>query len=58
MASPAACGSLAVILSQSDAYKTLPRDISRTNAARMALAQHCRTIGLDPKYEGRGLPKV
>jgi subtilisin len=58
MASPAACGALAVILGRMDEYKALPRDQSRSNAARMALAQHCRTIGLDPKYEGRGLPRI
>jgi subtilisin len=58
MASPAACGTLAAILSQSETYKALPRDRSRSNAARMALAQHCRSIGLDVKYEGRGLPQA
>ena len=58
MASPAACGALAVILGQDDAYQALPRDITRSNAARMALAQHCRSIGLDIRYEGRGLPRV
>ena len=58
MASPAACGTLAVVLGQDDAYKALPRYITRSNAARMALAQHCRSIGLDFRYEGRGLPHV
>ena len=58
MASPAACGVLAVILGKSDAYKALPNDQSRSNAARMALAQACRTIGLAARYEGRGLPHV
>jgi subtilisin len=58
MASPAACGALAVILGQDNNYKGLPRDRTRSNAARMALAQHCRSIGLDLRYEGRGLPRV
>lgn len=58
MASPAACGALAAILGQSDAYKALPRDRTRSDAARLALTQHCRTIGLDARYEGRGLPHV
>ncbi|HZI84488.1 MAG TPA: S8 family serine peptidase [Casimicrobiaceae bacterium] len=58
MASPAACGALAVILSQDAAYKALPRDISRTTAARNALAQHCVPFGLAVKFEGRGLPTV
>jgi subtilisin len=56
MASPAACGALAVILGQSATYKALPRDSSRSNAARLALTQHSRSIGLDSQYEGRGLP--
>jgi hypothetical protein len=58
MASPAACGALAVILGQNDAYKALPRDQSRSNAARVTLARCCRSIGLDPKYEGRGVPNM
>jgi hypothetical protein len=58
MASPATCGVLAVILSQDANYKSLPRDISRTNAARTLLAQHCEPFGLPVKFEGRGLPRV
>lgn len=58
MASPAACGALAVILGQSDAYKALPHDGTRSSAARLALTQHCRSIGLDVRYEGRGLPRI
>ena len=58
MASPAACGALAVILSKDATYKALPRDISRTTAARNALAQHCVPFGLAVKFEGRGLPTV
>jgi subtilisin family serine protease len=58
MASPAACGTLAVILSQDAAYKKLPRDRSRSKRAQLLLAQHCEPFGLPVKYEGRGLPKV
>jgi subtilisin len=58
MASPAVCGALAVILSQNANYKSLARDISRTNAARTLLAQHCKPFGLAVKFEGRGLPRV
>ncbi len=58
MASPVACGTLAVILSQDASYKSLPRDISRSKAARVLLAQHCLSIGLVVKFEGRGLLKV
>jgi subtilisin len=53
MASPAACGTLAVILSQDSQYRALPRDISRSRRAAFLLAQHCRAIGLPVKFEGR-----
>jgi subtilisin len=58
MASPAACGALAVILSQDADYNALPRDVSRSKRAALLLAQHCRPFGLEVKYEGRGLPTV
>lgn len=58
MASPAACGALAVILSKDAAYKALPRDISRSKRAALLLAQHCKPFGLPVKFEGRGLPTV
>jgi len=58
MASPAACGVLADILSQDANYNALPRDASRTTAARNLLAQHCMPFGLPVKFEGRGLPEV
>lgn len=58
MASPAACGALAVILSQDADYNALPRDASRSKRAALLLAQHCRPFGLAVKYEGRGLPTV
>ncbi len=58
MASPAACGALAVILSRDKEYKTLPRDISRSRRAALVLAQHSRQIGLPTKFEGHGLPTV
>lgn len=58
MASPAACGVLAVILSQDATYKALARDISRSKKASLALAQHCKPFGLPVMFEGRGLPVV
>jgi subtilisin len=58
MASPAACGALAVILGNDPTYQALPRDQSRSDAARAALTKHCVSISLDTKYEGRGLPHV
>lgn len=58
MASPAVCGTLAVILSQDPSYKNLPRDSSRSKRAALILAQHCVPFGLPIQFEGRGLPKV
>jgi subtilisin len=58
MASPAACGALAVILSKDATYLALPRDISRTQRAAQLLAQHCKDIGLGANFQGRGLPVV
>ena len=58
MASPAACGALAVILSQDEIYKALPRGVSRSKRAALALAQHCKHFGLPVQFEGRGLPKI
>lgn len=58
MASPAACGALAVILSQDAIYQGLPRDITRAQRAKLLLAQHCRSFGLPVKFEGRGIPTI
>ena len=58
MASPAACGTLAVILSKDATYKVMPRNASRTKRAALLLAQHCKPFGLPVKYEGRALPTV
>jgi hypothetical protein len=58
MASPAACAALAVILANEPTYAKLPRDNSRSTAARNLLTQHCVSIGLSASYEGRGLPHV
>lgn len=58
MASPAACGALAVMLSKDDDYKQLPRDQTRAEMARTILRRHCRDIGLSGDYQGRGVPDV
>lgn len=58
MASPAACGALAAILSKSTTYKSMPRNQERTAYARRMLRRACQSIGLDYKYEGQGMPKV
>ncbi len=56
MASPAACGALAVILSRDEVHEALTPDITRSKKAASALAQHCKPFGLPVKFEGHGLP--
>jgi subtilisin family serine protease len=55
MASPAACGVLASLLSTDLVYRAMDRDARRAAYARAVLDRACRSIGLDPKYQGRGL---
>ena len=57
-ASPAVCGILATILSNRDDYKSLPRDEKRAALARQILEQSCQSIGLQPQYEGLGMPRL
>jgi len=58
MASPVACGVVAARLSTMPAYDALPRDQTRAEMARNALHNACRDIGLEPLYQGRGVPSV
>ena len=58
MASPVACGALAARLAGDALYRTLPRDETRAAYARRALIESCRDIGLDPAFQGRGVPTL
>jgi subtilisin len=58
MASPIACGALAVILSASADYKRLPLDRTRAEMARRLLASACRDLGLATGFQGRGIPRI
>ena len=58
MASPAACGVLAVVLANDETYKGMPQDRTRTEHAMSLFRQSCRDIGLDAKYQGRGVPQI
>ena len=58
MASPLACGALAAILAGSGTYRAMPRDATRAALARRLLRTRCRDIGLDPAFQGRGVPTV
>ena len=55
-ASPAACGALAVLLSQDDDYQQMPREKTRGEMARSILHRSCRDIGLAADYQGHGIP--
>ncbi|MBG6154768.1 subtilisin [Labrenzia sp. EL_159] len=57
MATPIATGTLARALADDTSYTSLPRDLTRAQTARSALAQICRTIGLPSVNQGNGLPK-
>jgi subtilisin len=58
MACPAATGALAVLLSRNAAYRALPRDRSRSDAARRIFTEVLRDVGLPPTYAGRGIPAL
>lgn len=58
MSSPSACGAAAVILSENQSYLDLPRDETRSQMARSLLIDSCISIGLNSKYQGRGVPYV
>ena len=58
MASPAACGALAGLLSADADYQGLPRNVMRTEMARSILGRNCRDVGLKADYQGRGIPDV
>jgi subtilisin family serine protease len=56
MACPVVCGSLAVLLSRDSSYQALPRDHTRTEAARRTLREALRDMGLPTTFGGRGIP--
>jgi subtilisin family serine protease len=58
MASPAICATLAVLLSRDPAFARLPRDRSRSHAAREILETNCISLGLSRAFQGYGIPVV
>lgn len=56
MASPAACGLLAAILAESEAYQATARDFTRSSMALSLLNQNCVDIGMQAKFQGAGIP--
>lgn len=57
MASPIACGALAVLLSTSTEYQALTGG-ARTEAARKILRENCGTVGLAASFQGRGILRI
>lgn len=58
MAAALVTGALASILSAKENYLTLPRTLERADFAHALLGLHCRSLGIDRRYQGRGLPCV
>lgn len=58
MASPAACGILATLLSRDPSYPGLPRDENRAAAARRILIAATRDAGLPRTHQGQGIPSI
>ncbi len=58
MASPVACAALATILAGAPEYCSMPRDSSRSSMARRVLAMSCRDVGMDERFQGRGIPTI
>ena len=57
MASPVACGALAVLLADSPSYRSLT-GAARTEEARAILRTNSRSIGLAAVFQGGGMPQV
>jgi subtilisin family serine protease len=56
MAAPAVCALLATLLSRDDYYRKCPRDLTRPMRAYTLLRQALYPLGLNPSYQGGGLP--
>ena len=57
MASPVACGALAVLLARSTRYGTLT-GAARADEARLILRNHSVSVGLSASFQGRGIPRI
>lgn len=57
MASPLACATLAATLSADPGYLALSRSRVRAEKARQLLVNGAKNIGLDSRYQGRGLAR-
>jgi subtilisin family serine protease len=58
MASPSVCGVLAAILAVHESYTALEKNQVRSAEALRLLKHHCRTLGLQAKFEGFGMPRI
>jgi subtilisin family serine protease len=58
LSAPLTVGVLAAILSRSPTYLSAPRERSRADLARRALASSCRTLGISTEFQGKGIPTL
>ena len=58
MAAPMVCGTLAVLLANNPSYLGMPRNTTRSLAARQILMGHCTDVGLNINFQGRGIPAL
>ncbi|MGI9516109.1 MAG: S8 family serine peptidase [Pirellulaceae bacterium] len=57
LSSPLVCGLLARLLSENKAIQDMPLDGNRSRAITQMLEKHCEQAGLNPQFEGAGLPE-
>ncbi|MGW9686269.1 S8 family serine peptidase [Flagellimonas sp. 2504JD1-5] len=58
MASPLVCGALAAIISKSNEYMAMPRNKSKALMAKFLLRKNALSIGMNPIFQGEGMPNV
>jgi hypothetical protein len=58
MSSPMVAGVLACLLAKDANYQSFPRGAARAMYAKALLAQHILNLGINPLYQGLGLPRM
>ncbi len=57
LSSPLVCGLLARLLSDDPAVRDMPASKRRSEMILQLLEKHCQNVGLQPQFEGAGLPE-